>query len=118
MVATHNGHVTTNVVATHNGHITTNVVTAWLEIMNMQNLELSSTADTSRYKTPARLKRTLESLASALPRDTAFEVELRGELMRIGRGRVRFRVAVHNRRGVSALSSLDEKRIGEAYLDG
>ena len=31
---------------------------------------------------------------------------------------VKFRVAIHNRRGASELSSLDEKRIGEAYLDG
>jgi cyclopropane-fatty-acyl-phospholipid synthase len=84
----------------------------------MQNLELASTVDASRYKPPARLKRTLESLASGLPRDTAFEVEFGGERLRIGAGQVKFRVAIHNRRGASALCSLDEKRIGEAYLDG
>src|SRR5215510_6601284 len=84
----------------------------------MQNLELTSTADASRYKPPARLKRILESLASGLPRDTAFDVEFGGERLRIGAGQVKFRVAIHNRRGTSALTSLDEKRIGEAYLDG
>jgi cyclopropane-fatty-acyl-phospholipid synthase len=84
----------------------------------MQNLELAPTADTSRYKPPARLKRILESLASGLPRDTAFEVELSGERLRIGAGQVKFRVAIHNRRGASALGCLDEKQIGEAYLDG
>src|SRR5215468_785682 len=84
----------------------------------MQNLELASTANASRYEPPARLKPILESLASELPRDTAFEVEFGSERLRIGAGQVKFRVAIHNRRGVSALCSLDEKRIGEAYLDG
>jgi cyclopropane-fatty-acyl-phospholipid synthase len=45
-------------------------------------------------------------------------MELGGERMRIGDGQVKFRVAINNRNGMSALSSLDEKRIGEAYLDG
>jgi len=84
----------------------------------MQNFELASTANTSRYKPSSRLKRILESMASGLPRDTAFEVELGGERLCIGAGQVKFQVIIHNRRGVSALASLDEKRIGEAYLDG
>jgi len=37
---------------------------------------------------------------------------------RIGSGPVKFRLAINNRRGMSALGSMDEKRIGEAYLDG
>src|SRR5882724_5054490 len=84
----------------------------------MQNIELTSTAGPASYEPPARLKRLLKSLASSLPSGTAFEVELGGEQMRIGDGRVEFRVAVRNGRGVAAMSSLDEKRIGEAYLDG
>src|SRR5262249_61327287 len=36
----------------------------------------------------------------------------------MGAGQVKFKVTMQNRRGVSALASLDEKRIGEAYLDG
>lgn len=84
----------------------------------MQNLESTFVADKARYEPPTRLKRILESLNSSLPADTAFEVEIGGEELRIGDGQVKFRVAIHNRRGVSALSSLDEKRIGEAYLDG
>ncbi|MFY9553303.1 MAG: class I SAM-dependent methyltransferase [Blastocatellia bacterium] len=84
----------------------------------MQNLESTFVADKARYEPPTRLKRILESLNSSLPPDTAFEVALSGEELRIGEGRVKFRVAIHNRRGMSALSSLDEKRIGEAYLDG
>jgi len=84
----------------------------------MQNLELASTVDAPRYQPPARLKRILESLASDLPRDTAFDVEIGGAQLRIGTGHVKFRVAIHNQQGMSALSSLDEKRIGEAYLDG
>jgi len=45
-------------------------------------------------------------------------VEYAGEKHRVGRGSIRFHLAVHNQRGKSALVSLDEKRIGEAYLDG
>ena len=84
----------------------------------MQNIELTSTAHTAHYELPARLKRMLKSVESSLPFKTAFEVELSGERFRIGDGRVEFRVSIHNRRGISALSSFDEKRIGEAYLDG
>jgi cyclopropane-fatty-acyl-phospholipid synthase len=60
----------------------------------------------------------LESLTSALPPGTAFEVEIAGEKQCVGRGQVKFLLAVHNQRGTAALTSLDEKRIGEAYLDG
>jgi cyclopropane-fatty-acyl-phospholipid synthase len=84
----------------------------------VQNIELTATAGAACFEPPTRLKRILESLASSLPPDTAFELELSGEKRRIGDGPVKFQIAVHNRRGVSALSSLDEKRIGEAYLDG
>ena len=84
----------------------------------MQNIELASTARAAGYELPGRLKRMLKSVESSLPPNTAFEVDLSGERFCIGDGRVAFRVSIHNRRGVSALSSLDEKRIGEAYLDG
>src|SRR6516162_4396262 len=79
----------------------------------------TTTAPQNVRSTPPRpLQRLLESLASALPLDSAFEVDIAGDTQRIGHGRVKFRLAVHNQRGVSALRSLDEKRIGEAYLDG
>jgi cyclopropane-fatty-acyl-phospholipid synthase len=84
--------------------------------MNMQNIE--TITNTTSYKPPARIKQILESMASELPSDAAFEVEMGGERLRVGAGQVKFRVAIHNNRGVSALSSLDEKRIGEAYLAG
>ena len=84
----------------------------------MQGFKLTATTGVEGVEPPARLKRIMESLASSLPSDTAFELELNGMPHRIGNGRVKFRVAIHNRRGLSALSSLDEKRIGEAYLDG
>lgn len=84
----------------------------------MQNIELTATAGVSRVEPPARLNRILDSLASSLPDGTAFELEVTGETRRIGAGLVKFRLAVHNQRGVSALTSLDEKQIGEAYLDG
>jgi cyclopropane-fatty-acyl-phospholipid synthase len=64
------------------------------------------------------MKRILGSIAAALPGDTAFEVQFGSELLRIGEGQARFRLVVSTRRGASALGSMDEKRIGEAYLDG
>lgn len=84
----------------------------------MENFEATPTGHATSYKPPARLKRILESLASSLPPDTAFELELNGTQQSVGNGNVKFRVAIHNRRGVAALTSMDEKRIGEAYLDG
>lgn len=84
----------------------------------MQNIKLTATADIAAFEPTARLKRIMESLASSLPSNTAFELELNGAEHRIGKGDVKFRVAIHNQRGVAALSSMDEKRIGEAYLDG
>jgi cyclopropane-fatty-acyl-phospholipid synthase len=84
----------------------------------VQSYKLTATAGVERFETPARLQRFLEPLASSLPPNTAFELELNGVPSRIGNGIVKFRVAIHNQRGVSALSSMDEKRIGEAYLDG
>ncbi|HET9531239.1 MAG TPA: class I SAM-dependent methyltransferase [Blastocatellia bacterium] len=70
------------------------------------------------FEPSARLKRILGSAASGLAPDTAFDLELDGGRLRVGAGQVKFRVVIHNRRGVSALSSIDEKRMGDAYLDG
>src|SRR5215467_9293652 len=84
----------------------------------MHNFELAPMAGVRGYEPPLRLKRVLESLASTLPPEAAFELDFNGSVHRIGNGTVKFRVAIHNSRGVSALASMDEKRIGEAYLDG
>jgi cyclopropane-fatty-acyl-phospholipid synthase len=84
----------------------------------VQSSKLIATAGIRDFEPPARLKRIIESLASSLPPGTAFEMELDGVTQCIGNGTVKFRVAIRNRRGLSALSSMDEKRIGEAYLDG
>src|SRR5215469_2167058 len=84
----------------------------------MLDSEFTAPAAITRLERPTRLQELLESVASALPPDTAFEVEYAGEKHRVGRGSIRFHLAVHNQRGKSALVSLDEKRIGEAYLDG
>jgi len=86
----------------------------------MQNIQTRSTAFGLGRKVPAvptRLMRMLRSVAADLPDDIAFEMDFGSELIRIGNGEVAFRVLVHNKRGMNALSSLDEKRIGEAYLD-
>lgn len=84
----------------------------------MQNIELSKAPVAAKAPSPNRLRRILESMATSLPPDSSFEVELDGQHIRIGDGRVKFKVAIHNHRGTMALTSLDEKRIGEAYLDG
>jgi hypothetical protein len=86
--------------------------------MKMQHIQLTAGTELSRSKRPTRLQKLLASMASALPPDAAFEVEYPGGKERVGRGGVRFVFVVHNQRGASAVASLDEKRIGEAYLDG
>lgn len=59
------------------------------------------------------------ALAASLPPGTAFELQMPGQpLARLGKGTVQFRVVVKNPAGAAALRSLDEMRIGEAYLFG
>src|SRR5215471_18161010 len=84
----------------------------------MQSFEVGATAGIGHFDAPARLRKVLESLGSSIPSDIAFELDLNGTRTRIGSGVVKFRVVIHNRRGMSSLASMDEKRIGEAYLDG
>ena len=61
----------------------------------------------------------LASLAGASLDGMAFELQLPGRpLRRIGRGEIAFRLTAQNHQGLAALTSLDERRIGEAYLDG
>jgi cyclopropane-fatty-acyl-phospholipid synthase len=65
---------------------------------------------------PAALVRALEK---SLPEGASLELQFPGALVqRVGRGAVKFRVTARNARGVAALKSLDEIRIGEAYLFG
>ncbi|HKQ77945.1 MAG TPA: class I SAM-dependent methyltransferase [Blastocatellia bacterium] len=67
----------------------------------------------------AALEVKIAALADGLLDGQAFELQLSGGApRRIGTGEVAFRLAAHNERGMAALSSLDERRIGEAYLDG
>ena len=55
----------------------------------------------------------------SLPSDTAFELQLPGRpATRIGKGEQKFKVIARNQRAVTAIRSLDEVRIGEAYLFG
>lgn len=65
---------------------------------------------------PAALEK---AFLKSLPGDSAFELQLPGEpVWRIGPGTVKFRVATNNARAASAIKSLDEIRIAEAYLAG
>ncbi len=84
----------------------------------MQNYKLMETTGYETFESHPGLNRISESLESSLAPDTAFEFEVNGVPRRIGKGAVKFRVVIHNPRGMAALGSMDEKQIGEAYLDG
>src|SRR5215471_4188594 len=59
------------------------------------------------------------AFARHLPAGTAFEFSLPGRpLRRAGEGVAKFRLTFHNQKAVAALKSLDEMRIGQAYLFG
>lgn len=83
----------------------------------MQADHLSNVLDAPRSTPlPAAVVR---ALAKSLPEGTALELQFPGEPpQQVGRGIVKFRVSATNARGVAALKSLDEIRIGEAYLFG
>src|SRR5258708_38063785 len=65
------------------------------------------------------LEKLISTFARHFPPDAAFEFQLPGRMVRrAGDGQVRFRLTLHNQKAVAALKSLDEMRIGEAYLFG
>lgn len=68
---------------------------------------------------PTSLEKAFTKLASGLPHGSAFEFQLPDRpALKVGSGNVNFRVLARNQRAVTALKSLDEMRIGEAYLFG
>ncbi|MBV9759095.1 MAG: class I SAM-dependent methyltransferase [Acidobacteriaceae bacterium] len=81
----------------------------------MQAENLPHVLDVSR---PAPLPSALvKVLGASLPEGSAFELQFPGEApVAIGKGQVKFRIVAKNARGVSALKSLDEVRIAEAYM--
>ncbi len=83
-------------------------------------MQLDQIQDAAQVPSPVTLPAALErTLAKSLPEGTAFEMQMPGQpIARIGQGAVRFRVTAKNARAVSALKSLDEIRIGEAYIFG
>jgi cyclopropane-fatty-acyl-phospholipid synthase len=65
------------------------------------------------------LEKTMASLGRHLPAGSAFEFCLPGRPWRLaGEGDVLFRLGFMNEKAVAALKSMDEMRIGEAYLAG
>jgi hypothetical protein len=84
----------------------------------MQRLTYSAAPKESLLKT-TRIEKVLASISDSSADGAAFEIKLPGRpLQRFGTGEPAFRLTVHNHRGISALASLDERRIGEAYLEG
>ena len=64
-------------------------------------------------------EKAISSLGRHLPTGTAFEFRLPGRpVRRAGDGQVKFRLTFNNQKALDALKSLDEMRIGEAYLFG
>ncbi len=65
---------------------------------------------------PAALEK---KLIESLPEGSAFEMQLPGQPpWRLGGGAVKFGVTANNAHAVSAIKSLDEIRIAEAYMSG
>jgi cyclopropane-fatty-acyl-phospholipid synthase len=65
------------------------------------------------------LEKLIDKFGRHLPPGAAFEYKLPGRpMLRAGEGQVQFRLTLHNDKAVAALKSLDEMRIGEAYLFG
>jgi cyclopropane-fatty-acyl-phospholipid synthase len=76
----------------------------------------SSTILPERSAVPGRIE---QILSKGLPEGSAVELQLPGQrVWQIGRGTVRFRLTVNNKTGLSALQSMDEIRIAEAYMFG
>lgn len=76
----------------------------------------SNTSISPEVAIPASLER---AFAKSLPEGTAFEMQMPGQaLWRFGKGSVKFRVTANNARAASALKSMSEIRIAEAYLSG
>lgn len=71
-----------------------------------------------QFRRPPELQCMLQSLASRLAPSGAVEVKIFREKWRIGRGPVACGISIRNHRGMSALQSLDEVRIGKAYFAG
>jgi cyclopropane-fatty-acyl-phospholipid synthase len=85
----------------------------------MLNQLLSAVPESVSNPSTGALEDMLASLAGGSIDRGAFELQLPGRPpRRIGRGEIAFRLTAHNTQGVSALASFDERRIGEAYLDG
>lgn len=83
----------------------------------MQADQIQDSVDiSSSAALPAALER---ALAKSLPEGTAFEIQMPGQpVWRVGQGTVKFRVAAHTPGAATAVKSLDEIRIAEAYLSG
>ena len=70
----------------------------------------------SRTAIPAALEK---AFSKSVPAGSAFEMQMPGQpLWRIGDGTVKFRAVANSARAASAIRSLDEIRIAEAYLSG
>ena len=83
----------------------------------------TSTVSTSRLldagSTWSSTERAISSFGRHLPPGSAFEFRLPGRpVPRAGDGQVKFRITFNNEKAMEALKSLDEMRIGEAYLFG
>jgi cyclopropane-fatty-acyl-phospholipid synthase len=78
-----------------------------------------NTGNQSGSRAATAIEKRLAALAGDLIESQSFEIRLpNAASLRAGTGEPAFRVVVGNERGLSAIKSLDEVRIGEAYLNG
>jgi len=85
----------------------------------MQRIGQINPSNQSASRAATAIEKKLAGLAGDLIEGQSFEIRLpNGPLLRAGTGELAFCVDVRNERGLSAIKSLDELRIGEAYMNG
>src|ERR1044071_7671549 len=89
------------------------------DLIDRHELAPAATAQAPAVRPRGYFERKIAGLADSLPAGVAFEYQpLDGPPQLIGAGAPAFRLRVRSGRGAAALRSLDELRLGEAYLDG
>ena len=88
--------------------------------MSISGTEADPVDDAGRFVGATPVPTALEkAFSKSLPAGSAFEMQMPAQpLWRFGNGTVKFRVTANNVRAASAVRSLDEIRIAEAYLSG
>lgn len=88
-------------------------------IMSSTAQETVADVNGSRANIALLLQQRYDQLIASGTTETPFELRLPSGLShRIGNGEPAFRIALANERGLRAITSFDEMRVGEAYMNG